>query len=154
DLSVDEAMEEISAAVNESGATRVVIDSLMGFELALAPSFREDFRESLYRMIGGLVELGVTVVMTAELVDSYTELRLSPHGISFLTDGIVLQRYVELDGELRKVMVVAKMRGFNHSKDLRLYDIGTEGIEIGDPLSDYQRILIGTPSRQHDPDEE
>ncbi len=154
DLSVDEAMEEIAAAVNESGATRVVIDSLMGFELALAPSFREDFRESLYRMIGGLVELGVTVVMTAELVDSYTELRLSPHGISFLTDGIVLQRYVELDGELRRVMVVAKMRGFNHSKDLRLYDIGTEGIEIGDPLSDYQRILIGTPSRQHAPDED
>ena len=42
------------------------------------------------------VDLGVTVIMTAELVDSYSELRLSPHGISFLTDGIILQRYAEL----------------------------------------------------------
>ena len=148
DLSVDETMEEIAAAVTSTGATRVVIDSLMGFELALAPSFREDFRESLYRMVGGLVELGVTVVMTAELVDSYTQLSLSPHGISFLTDGILLQRYLELDGMLRKVLVVAKMRGFKHSKELRLYDIGPHGIEIGEALSDYQGILTGQPSRR------
>lgn len=145
DLSVDETMEEIAAAVTSTGATRVVIDSLMGFELALAPSFREDFRESLYRMVGALVDLGVTVVMTAELVDSYTELRLSPHGISFLTDGIILQRYVELDGSLRKVLVIAKMRGFDHSKELRLYDIGPEGIEIGESLADHQGVLVGAP---------
>jgi circadian clock protein KaiC len=148
DLSVDETMEEIAAAVKEVGATRVVIDSLMGFELALAPSFREDFRESLYRMVGALVDIGVTVVMTAELVDSYTELRLSPHGISFLTDGIVLQRYVELDGELRKVLVIAKMRGFDHSKELRLYDIDDEGIQIGDALADRAGILVGQPRRR------
>jgi circadian clock protein KaiC len=153
DLSVDETMEEIAAAVSASGATRVVIDSLMGFELALAPSFREDFRESLYRMVGGLVELGVTVMMTAELVDSYTELRLSPHGVSFLTDGIVLQRYVELDGMLRKVMVIAKMRGFDHSKELRLYEIGADGIEIGEALSEYQGILAGIPARRSSRDD-
>lgn len=153
DLSVDETMEEIAAAVTASGATRVVIDSLMGFELALAPSFREDFRESLYRMVGGLVELGVTVMMTAELTDSYTELCLSPHGISFLTDGIVLQRYVEIEGELRKVLVVAKMRGFNHSKELRLYEIGPKGLEIGEALSGYQGILAGAPSRRPAADE-
>ena len=144
DLSVDEAMEEIATAVKSIGATRVVIDSLMGFELALAPSFREDFRESLYRMVGALVDLGVTVVMTAELVDSYTELRLSPHGISFLTDGIILQRYLELAGELRKVITVAKMRGFDHDKHLRLYDITADGIIIGEPL-DRQGVLVGKP---------
>jgi circadian clock protein KaiC len=147
DLSVDETMEEIANAVQRTGATRVVIDSLMGFELALAPSFRDDFRESLYRMVGGLVDLGVTVVMTAELVDSYTELRLSPHGISFLTDGIILQRYVELKGALRKVLVVAKMRGLDHSKDLRLYDIGEGGIVVGEPLRDIEDVLVGRPRR-------
>ncbi|HTL32799.1 MAG TPA: ATPase domain-containing protein [Kofleriaceae bacterium] len=145
DLSVDETMEEIANAVNRTGATRVVIDSLMGLELALAPAFREDFRESLYRMVGALVDLGVTVMMTAELVDSYTELRLSPHGISFLTDGIILQRYVELEGALRRVLVVAKMRGFAHSKELRLYDIGPNGIVIGDALAGQQGVLIGAP---------
>ena len=43
----------------------------MGLELALAPSFREDFRESLYRMVGALTSLGVTIMMTAEVVDSF-----------------------------------------------------------------------------------
>jgi circadian clock protein KaiC len=143
DLSVDETMEEISTAVRAVGATRVVIDSLMGFELALAPSFREDFRESLYRMVGALVGLGVTVMMTAELVDSYTELRLSPHGISFLTDGIILQRYVELDGELKRMITVAKMRGFEHSKMLRLYDIGVHGLVMGEPLATHRGLLVG-----------
>ena len=143
DLSVDETMEEIATAVQAIGATRVAIDSLSGFELALAPSFREDFRESLYRMVGALVRLGVTVVMTAELVDSYTELRLSPHEISFLTDGIILQRYVELDGALRKLVCVVKMRGFDHAKDMKLYDITATGIVMGEALSSYQGLLTG-----------
>jgi circadian clock protein KaiC len=147
DLSVDETMEEIASAVREVGATRVAIDSLSGFELALAPSFREDFRESLYRMVGGLVGLGVTVVMTAELVESYTELRLSPHGISFLTDGIILQRYTEIEGALRKVICVVKMRGFDHDKEMKLYEIGPSGIVVGDALRDYEHILTGAPRR-------
>src|SRR5262249_44786784 len=145
DLSVDETLEELATAVRALGATRVVIDSLMGFELALAPSFREDFRESLYRMVGALVDLGVTVLMTAELVESYGELRLSPHGISFLADGIILQRYVELKGALRRVLAVVKMRGFDHDKVLRLYDIGPDGIVMGEPLAEHGGLLSGGP---------
>lgn len=144
DLSVDETMDAIATAVERVGATRVVIDSLMGFELALAPSFREDFRESLYRMVGSLTRLGITVLMTAELTDSYTELRLSPHDISFLADGIILQRYTELRGQIRRVMVVAKMRGYHHSNDLRLYEIGPGGIILGEPMHQYEGILTGT----------
>jgi circadian clock protein KaiC len=147
DLSVDETMEELATGVRAIGATRVAIDSLSGFELALAPSFRDDFRESLYRMVGGLVRLGVTVVMTAELVDSYTELRLSPHGISFLTDGIILQRYVELDGALRKLLCVVKLRGFDHAKQMKLYDIGPTGLTMGEALDSHEGLLSGTPRR-------
>ena len=64
-----------------------------------------------------------------------------------MTDGIILQRYVELDGSLRKVMVVAKMRGFDHDKGLRLYDIDADGIVIGEPLTDHQGVLIGKARR-------
>ena len=151
DLSVDETLEEIARAVHAIGAKRVAIDSLSGFELALAPSFRDDFRESLYRMVGALVRLGVTVVMTAELVESYTELRLSPHGISFLTDGIILQRYVELDGALRKLVCVVKMRGFDHAKEMKLYDIRPDGIVIGEALSSYRGLLTGAPEQTPGP---
>ncbi len=59
-------------------ASRVVIDSLSGFELALAPTFREDFRESLLRLVSALASTGVTVLMTSELEDRYTELASAP----------------------------------------------------------------------------
>jgi circadian clock protein KaiC len=144
DLSVEETMEEITMAVRSIGAQRLVIDSLSGLELALAPAFRDDFRESVYRMIAGLVQLGVTVLMTAEITESYTELRLSGHGISFLTDGLILQRYVELDGALRRVMSVVKMRGCPHSSAFHFYEIGEHGIVSGEALADYEGVLSGT----------
>jgi circadian clock protein KaiC len=67
DLSIDETMHEVGEAIRRLKARRVVIDSLSGFELALAPTFREDFRESLYRLVAALTGMGLTVMMTAEL---------------------------------------------------------------------------------------
>ncbi len=145
DLSVDEALEELQDAITRVGAKRVVIDSLSGFELALAPPFREDFRESLYRMIGALTNLGVTLVLTTELTESFTEMRLSAHGTSFLTDGIILQRYVEIDGSLRKVMTVVKMRASDHAKDFREYEVTDRGLVVGDVLRGHPGILTGAP---------
>jgi len=145
DLSVDEALLEIQDAVTRTGARRLAIDSLSGFELALAPAFREDFRESLYRMVGALTGTGVTVFMTVEVAESFTDLRFSPHQISFLTDAIIVQRYVELEGQLRKVMAVVKLRRGQHSKDIRLYEVGPDGIVLGSTLSEYQGIVTGSP---------
>ncbi len=143
DLSVDETLEQVRSEVKRMGAKRVVVDSLSGFELALAPAFREDFRESLYRMVGALTSMGVTVMMTVEISDTYTEMRLSPHGISFLTDSIILQRYTELDGALEKVMTVVKLRAKKHSKQLFAYEIGEKGIVVGKALTNYKGILTG-----------
>jgi circadian clock protein KaiC len=147
DLSVDEALLEIQAAVERTHAQRLVIDSLSGFELALAPTFREDFRESLYRMVGALTGSGVTVLMTVEVAESFTDLRFSTDLISFLTDDVIFQRYVEIEGRIRKVMTVIKMRGSEHSKDLRLYDVTKGGLVVGDTLYDYRGIVTGVAQR-------
>lgn len=145
DLSVDETMREIIDAVQRTGAMRLVIDSLAGFELALAPGFREDFRESLYRMIGALTRTGVTIVSTVELIESFTELALSPYAISFLSDDIIRLRYVEIGGQLRKVLMVVKMRGGKHSKDICEYEITSEGLQIGERLTGYRGLITGVP---------
>jgi len=145
DLSVDETMSEIVDAVDRTGAKRLVIDSLAGFELALAPGFRTDFRESLYRMIGALTRTGVTIVSTVELVESFTELALSPYSISFLSDDILRLRYVEIDGQLRKVLMVVKMRGGDHSKDIREYEVTSDGLRIGERLTGYHGLITGVP---------
>jgi circadian clock protein KaiC len=148
DLSIDETLLELQQAVKRLGARRAVIDSLSGLELALAPTFRADFRESLYRMMGALTGLGVTVMATVELEDTYTDLRFSPEGIAFLTDAIIVQRYVELDGQLRRVMSVVKVRSSQHSKDLREYEINENGeIIIGRVLAGYEGLLTGSPMR-------
>jgi circadian clock protein KaiC len=128
-------------------AKRVVIDSLSGFEMALASMFREDFRESLYRLVAALTDMGVSVLMTAELEDQYTQLRFSSYGNAFLADAIVMQRYVELGGQFRRVVSVVKVRGSGHSKDIRFYDIDEAGLHVGAALSTYEGILSGQPYR-------
>lgn len=148
DLSVDETMLAILDAIKRVGAKRVVIDSLVGFEMALAPGFRADFRESLYRMIGALTGAGITILSTVEVEDNFTSLQFSHYAISFLTDDIIRLRYVEIDGQLRKTMVVIKMRGGNHSKDIREYVITDEGVVVIHPRrTDYDRLSTGIPTR-------
>jgi circadian clock protein KaiC len=148
DLSIDETLLELQDAVKRIGATRAVIDSLSGLELALAPTFREDFRESLYRMMGALTGLGITLMATVEVADSYTDLRFSPEaqGIAFLTDVIIIQRYIEIEGQLRRALTVVKVRSSQHSKDLREYEISSEGgIVVRQALKGYEGLLTGRP---------
>jgi circadian clock protein KaiC len=148
DLSVDETMLAILDAIKRVNAKRVVIDSLVGFEMALAPSFRADFRESLYRMIGALTGAGITILSTVEVEDNFTSLQFSHYAVSFLTDDIIRLRYVEIDGQLRKTIVVIKMRGGNHSKDIREYIVSDDGVVVIEPRrTDYSQLSTGLPDR-------
>ena len=148
DLSVDETLQEILDAITEVGAKRLVIDSLAGFEMALSPGFRMDFRESLYRMISALTGSGVTILSTIEVEESFQKLDFSQFSISFLTDDIIRLRYVEIDGQLRKIMVVVKVRGANHSKDIREYIINDQGVVVVGPrITGYQGLITGIPTR-------
>jgi circadian clock protein KaiC len=150
-LSVDEIATLLIAEIRRLKASRVVIDSLSGFELALAPTFREDFRESLSRMVSALASTGATVLMTSELEDRYDDLRFSPYGTAFLTDAIIVQRYIEVDSRLQRVIAVAKMRASTHSNELRLFSIDDQGIKIGKMLDDHEGLLGGRPTRRQPP---
>jgi circadian clock protein KaiC len=80
--------------------------------------------------------------------ESFIEFPFSTYSISFLTDDIIRLRYVSIEGQLRKIMVVVKTRGGNHSKDIREYEITSQGVVIlGDRLTDYQRLITGVPER-------
>ena len=148
DLSIDEIVYMLMREIRRLDATRVVIDSLSGLELALAPTFREDFRESLSNLVTSLAAAGITVLMTSELEDRYTDLRFSPYGTAFMTDAIIVQRYIEVDSRLRRVMAVVKVRASAHSDQLREFSIDTEGIHIGKMLSDHEGLLGGRPTRE------
>jgi circadian clock protein KaiC len=145
DLSIDEILHDLVSLIKKMKARRVVIDSLSGLELALASVFRENFRESLYRLTAVLTSLGVTVLMNAELEDRYTDLRFSGYGNAFLTDAILMLRYVEIGGQFRRVVSVVKVRASAHSKDIRFFDIAHDSLRIGPALTHYQGILSGRP---------
>lgn len=145
DLSVDETVHAVVDAVKKINAQRVVLDSLVGFEMALAPDFRHEFRESLYRMIVALTRLGVTVVSTVEIEENFTSMGLSNYAISFLSDDIIRLRYVSINGQLRKMLVAVKMRGSEHSIDMWEYRITTSGVELGKPMRGFRGLTTGIP---------
>ncbi|QOY93827.1 AAA family ATPase [Massilia sp. UMI-21] len=152
DLSFDEIMHELLGTIEAVGATRVVLDSLAGFELALGPEDRNDFRESLYRLSTVLRANGVTIMMTSEVPDSYQELRLGAHGGGVLVDAIVLHRYVEAQCRLHTVISVVKVRGSRHSRDFRSFEITDDGIVIGTEPAPFDGVLHGS-ARMREPGE-
>ena len=131
--------------VERIGAKRLVIDSLQGFERALAPDFREDFEESLYRMFISLTGIGVTILSTLMVEESFTRSPATNYSVSFLTDDIIRLRYAEIDGQLRKILTISKMRGGDHSKEIRQYDITVKGITLNSTR--YNGLLTGVPVR-------
>lgn len=158
DLSVDETVHEVISAVKQTGCKRLVVDSLAGLELALAPGFRADFRESLYRMIGALTRMGVTIVSTVEIEETFTEMGLSNFTVSFLADDILRLRYISINGQLRRMLLMVKMRRSGHSIDLWEYDVTPGGVELHGPLQGYRGLTSGIPgpwsleSGQNNPD--
>lgn len=151
DLSINEVFFMLIKEIRRVHATRVVIDSLSGLELALAPTFREDFRESLSDLVIALSAEGVTVLLTSELEDRYTDLRFSPYGTAFMTDAIIVQRYIEVESRLRRVMAVVKVRASSHSDQLREYVVDAAGIHIGEMLINQEGLLGGRPTQKAGP---
>jgi circadian clock protein KaiC len=146
DLTADELLQEMLDCIVATDAKRVVIDSLSEVLLYLAPEFRAEFRLTVFRVLSSLAKLGVTVLVTLGIEDRFTELTFSAAEIAFLTDGIIATRYVEMEGELAKVIAVVKLRGCAHSHALRRFHITDQGIEIDDSRVRFDGILSGHPS--------
>jgi circadian clock protein KaiC len=144
-LSVEELMEELCTAIDAAGATRVVIDSLSEMELYLAPEVRSDLRVAVFRTLSELAKRGVSAMVTVGTEDNFTEMTFSPDELCFLTDAVLSLRYVEFEGSLHKFMTVVKVRGCDHSTDLREYKITADGIEVGPKQPGLNGIMTGRP---------
>ncbi|MDN4051810.1 ATPase domain-containing protein [Massilia sp. YIM B02763] len=144
-LSVEELLDEMLSAIDRTGATRVVIDSLSEFDLYLAPEARADLRQTVFRTLSALAKRGVTVLVTAGMDDPRPSLRTSPHELAFLADAVVAMRFAEVGGALRKFLMVVKVRGVDHSSELREYSITGSGIEVDERPVPYEGVLTGWP---------
>ena len=83
--------------------------------------------------------------MTVDMVQSIRSSVFSPHITEFLADVLILQRYVELEGKLEKVLAVVKMRASRHDASVRHFTIESSGIVVGEPVHGHGGVLMGVP---------
>ena len=143
ELSPDRYLHEVREAVRRTGARRVVIDSLSTMEESVPSSRR--FRELVYSISKYLRHADATLLMTAELVESFGAMQLTGHVVSSIADTVILLRYVELGGELRKAISVLKAGGIKHKTELRSFGVTDAGPEVGPPFSDLRGVITGLP---------
>lgn len=148
DMSIEELLDELNRAIERTGATRVIIDSLSEMGLYMAPEFRADLRLAVFRMLSQLAHRGVSVLVTIGMDDQFTEMSFSRDEMSFLVDAVIAMRYVEMQGRLSKVITVVKVRGSAHSTDLREYRITDHGLEIESSAVTQIGVMTGTGLRR------
>ena len=146
DLTVDEVLEALNEAIDRTGARRVVVDSLSELSLYLAPEGRNQLRATVFQMLTSLAKRNVTVLVTMGMDDDFTHLRFSQAEVAYLTDAIVLMRFGESAGQLRRFISVVKVRGSSHSHDLREFHIDDAGIHIDAISTAHEGVLHGLPT--------
>jgi len=125
--SSDEHLWQVRDAVESIGAGLVVFDGLTDMGTAFCGS--ADIREYTYSLIRYLKYRNVTSLFTSELENVFS-FGIPDSGTSFLVDGIVSLRYVKKESEMRKLLLILKMRGTDHDRSIKEYAITNRGINI------------------------
>ncbi|AFZ35540.1 circadian clock protein KaiC [Stanieria cyanosphaera PCC 7437] len=122
---------------------RIAIDSISALEKV---STLKAFREFLLTVNTMIKEKGITCLCTANTPSLVGSESITESNVSTNTDLIVLLRYVEVYGEIRRGLAVLKMRGSKHDKDIREFLIDDRGMHLGQAFRNITGILAGNPS--------
>jgi circadian clock protein KaiC len=138
--SLEDHLIAMKSVVDEFQPQRIAVDSLSALErVATLKSFRE-FAIGLTSYIKDKNVAGLFTATSSSLLggSSVTETH-----ISTITDSIILLRYVEMHGEMRRGVTVLKMRGSTHEKNIREFTIDGKGMHVGKPFRNISGILSG-----------
>jgi circadian clock protein KaiC len=147
-LDVESVGGMIETAVTQMGARRLLVDSITHFERLTQDPV--ELRSLEYSFINALKREGLTSLLTRE---SPTLLGEAPEGdsdIAFVVDSYLLLRYVEIESTIRKALLVLKMRGSDHAKDIRQFEITDHGVEVRSKFEGREGIMSGSPRRMAD----
>lgn len=134
--------------VEQKKARIVMLDSVSGYRLSLRG---DDLVPHIHALCKYLQNMGVAVILINEVETITGDFRATEVGISYIGDNIVFLRYLEMYGEMRKVIGVLKKRMSDFERTLREYQITRYGIKVGKPLSNVRGILRGTPELLDEP---
>lgn len=137
----------IETLAREMGARRVLVDSISHFDQLSEDPI--ELRAIAYSFINALKREGLTSVLTREspiLLGSEE----GDNSIAFVVDSYILLRYVEIESAIRKALLVLKLRGSDHAKDIRQFEITSNGLEIMSRFKGQEGILSGSPRKMAD----
>ncbi|RUT30265.1 circadian clock protein KaiC [Arsenicitalea aurantiaca] len=143
ELSPGEFAHRVRARVEELGAQTVVIDSLNGYQAAMPAE--NALLLHIHELLQFLNRRGATSFITVAQHGLVGDMK-SPVDITYLADTVILLRYFEASGRVRRAMSVVKKRDGDHEDTIREYKITREGLVIGPALSDFQGVLRGVPT--------
>lgn len=141
-LSPGQFSQMVVNAVTQGAARLVVIDSLNGYHRAMQGG--EDLILQLHELLTYLAQRGVTTLLVLSQ-QGYLDQMHSPVDVTYLADTVVVLRYFEAQGSVRQAISVAKKRSGGHERTIREFQVGAEGVRVGEPLTGFRGVLSGVP---------
>ena len=143
ELSPGEFSERVRICVEKYEVRTVIIDSLTGYQSAMPEELSLILH--MHELLLYLNRRGVSTFLTVAQLGLVGDMK-SPVDVTYLADTVIRLRYFEAAGRVRRAISVVKKRTGRHEDAIREFGIGSNGIELGVPLTDFQGILRGVPS--------
>jgi circadian clock protein KaiC len=143
-MPLEEHLLHIKRSIDELSPSRVALDSLSALERVAT---RRSFREFAIDLTAFIKERQIAGLFTATTPALLGGQSITQSHISTIADAIILLRYVELNGEMRRGIILLKMRGSTHDRHIRDFSIDDVGLHIGNPFHNLTGILSGNPGR-------
>jgi len=143
DLSPGEFASDVVRSVEENGASMVVIDSINGYMQSMPEERLLGIQ--LHELMSFLANRGVSSIYTLVQRGVFGGPVDEAADVSYLADTVILLRYFEFMGAVRQAISVVKKRSGEHERAIREFRVRAGGVEVGDPLRDFQGVLTGVP---------
>ncbi len=147
DCSATEFAYRVRKEVEENDTDIVMIDGIDGYKLSLRVDDERVLVRKLHSLSRYLKNRGVTVVLVDEIDTITGDFQATEAGISYLADNIIFLRHLEMAGEMRKAIGVLKKRTSDFERTLRAFEITEHGLKVGEPLTELNSVLSGSPER-------
>ena len=151
ELSPGEFAHLLRYEVTRKKASVVIIDSLNGYQASMP---EEQFLIlHMHELLSFLNRTGVLTILTVAQHGVLGDMK-SPADLTYLSDSVLLLRYFEASGRVRRALSVIKKRSGGHEDTIREFRISARGVEVGEPLHGFQGVLRGTPEYRSDAGDE
>jgi circadian clock protein KaiC len=142
EMAPGEFAQMVRECVEMHGARTVIIDSLNGYQAAM-PEERQLILH-MHELLQFLNRQGATTFLTVAQHGLVGDMK-APVDVTYLADTVILLRYFEAAGRVRRAISVIKKRTSAHEDTIREYKIHSNGITLGEPLTGFQGVLRGVP---------